>query len=218
MVLESHCCMNCIFHTYFSLQYVNLYFFLKLLLYPQEITVDFCLTLFKSHEEAFTRTMQRKKKRSQMWPLLDDIYAMILIFKNLWDKDELYELHRLEYNKFFMSWTSMFNEAMFQEIASKRSLIKYTCSWHDKLIILRTVKIQAKIFLRLQVRTTKKFFFMEFSKKNNLMEVVKVCVTFIRLQLYLILTSEKLCVWTALRKNFRTRLYTHQQYFCDYFL
>ena len=36
----------------------------------------------------------------------------------------------------------------------------------------------SKIFWCIQVKTTKKLYFMEFSKKDNLMKVVKVCVTF----------------------------------------
>ena len=36
-----------------------------------------------------------------------------------------------------------------EKYLSKRSLIKHTCSWRDKLIALRTLKRQAKIFLRI---------------------------------------------------------------------
>ena len=36
-----------------------------------------------------------------------------------------------------------------EKCLSKRSLIKHTCSWRDKLIALRTLKRQAKIFLRI---------------------------------------------------------------------
>ena len=38
-----------------------------------------------------------------------------------------------------------------EKYLQKRSLIKHTCSWRDKLIILWTLKRQAKIFLRISL-------------------------------------------------------------------
>ena len=38
-----------------------------------------------------------------------------------------------------------------EKYLSKRSLIKHTCSWRDKLIVLWTLNRQAKIFLRISV-------------------------------------------------------------------
>ena len=59
--------------------------------------------------------------------------------------------------------------------------IKHTCSWRDTYYIMNTEQTSeniSKIFWCIQVKTTKKLYFMEFSKKDNLMKVVKVCVTF----------------------------------------
>ena len=62
------------------------------------------------------------------------------------------------YNKFIMSWTSVFNEATFREIPHplpsawwekylpKRSLFKHTCSWRDKHINIENVSLM-NIFL-----------------------------------------------------------------------
>ena len=65
-----------------------------------------------------------------------------------------------------MSWTSMFKWATFREILlpswwekylSKRSPLKHTCSWHDKLIVLWILNRQAKISLRIKYSITTVF-------------------------------------------------------------
>ena len=46
------------------------------------------------------------------------------------------------YSWYFSRW--------WEKYLSKRSLIKHTCSWRDKLIVLWTLNRQAKIFLHIQ--------------------------------------------------------------------
>ena len=81
-------------------------------------------------------------------PLLSAIKFKTLVITRLLGNPRLLLGERLLIiQKFITSWTSIFNEATFREIllpssaddgrsiSQKRSLVKHTCSWHDKLVI-----------------------------------------------------------------------------------
>ena len=79
-----------------------------------------------------------------------------------------------------INWITMWNIIIYvaqwwEKYLSKRSLIKHTRSWHDKLIVLWTLNRQTKVFLRMKM-LIKHFFYDFFSiyKKRQLDTVRKI--------------------------------------------
>ena len=67
-----------------------------------------------------------------------------LLWNNKFTRDEQLWLIRLRFERCFSHHLVQW----WEEYLSKRSLIKQSCSWCDKLIVLWTLNRQAKIFLR----------------------------------------------------------------------
>ena len=127
------------------------------------------LAICKSQNEKFgngMREMWRKKAgmRGMRWEWVRGISVVMwwicVEMQKMWGirvamQGTKGETH-VYYNKFIISWTSMFNKAAFRNILlprwwekffSKRSLIKHH-SWRDKVIVLWIRNRKALIFLR----------------------------------------------------------------------
>ena len=62
-------------------------------------------------------------------------------------------LMRLRFERYFSHHRAWW----WEKYLSKRSLIKHTCSWRDKLIVLWTLNREAKIFLRKVIQAQENF-------------------------------------------------------------